>query len=275
MTKNIEDLLYRGDSLERMGDMSSRLREDSRKYRKAAVRINWELLLRQVSPLKENTISAPFLADVRIVWPHRRYRLYHDSIYLVALFLSVHSNGVGMGFPSFQPVFVILVSSFKGAIFESRWIYYKAFSTSLCVASSLLSASRSSQATGRKDLRGPLNQRALPSQFAFAFRSLSRDPRCSLSLQSLLAFLFSLFLTRFFKLRVQPLLHVRMLLQYNSRRNPAVLLEQFSSRLSVFSDSRCEGGSAVAVLCGISFSQSLFASSLILDRKTLFLKIPV
>jgi len=49
MTKNIEDLLYRGDSLERMGDISSRLREDSRKYRKAAVRINWELLLKQVS----------------------------------------------------------------------------------------------------------------------------------------------------------------------------------------------------------------------------------
>lgn len=48
MTKNIEDLLYRGDSLERMGDISSRLREDSRKYKKAAVRINWELLLKQV-----------------------------------------------------------------------------------------------------------------------------------------------------------------------------------------------------------------------------------
>ncbi|KAI9711268.1 MAG: SNAP receptor [Bogoriella megaspora] len=55
MTKNIEDLLYRGDSLERMGDMSSRLREDSRKYRKAAVRINWELLLKQVS-LPKNQI---------------------------------------------------------------------------------------------------------------------------------------------------------------------------------------------------------------------------
>lgn len=50
MTKNIEDLLYRGDSLERMGEMSGRLREDSRKYRKAAVRINWELLLKQVCP---------------------------------------------------------------------------------------------------------------------------------------------------------------------------------------------------------------------------------
>lgn len=50
MTKNIEDLLYRGDSLERMGEMSGRLREDSKKYRKAAVRINWDLLLKQYGP---------------------------------------------------------------------------------------------------------------------------------------------------------------------------------------------------------------------------------
>lgn len=50
MTKNIEDLLYRGDSLERMGEMSGRLREDSMKYRKAAVRINWELLMKQYGP---------------------------------------------------------------------------------------------------------------------------------------------------------------------------------------------------------------------------------
>jgi vesicle transport protein SEC22 len=50
MTKNIEDLLYRGDSLERMGELSGRLREDSKKYRKAAVRINWELLVKQVGP---------------------------------------------------------------------------------------------------------------------------------------------------------------------------------------------------------------------------------
>jgi vesicle transport protein SEC22 len=51
MTKNIEDLLYRGDSLERMGEMSGRLREDSKKYRKAAVRINWELMLKQYGPI--------------------------------------------------------------------------------------------------------------------------------------------------------------------------------------------------------------------------------
>lgn len=51
MTKNIEDLLYRGDNLERMGEVSSRLREDSKKYKRAAVRINWELLLKQYGPL--------------------------------------------------------------------------------------------------------------------------------------------------------------------------------------------------------------------------------
>jgi len=51
MTKNIEDLLYRGDSLERMGDMSSMLRDESRKYRKAAVRINWEHMMKQYGPI--------------------------------------------------------------------------------------------------------------------------------------------------------------------------------------------------------------------------------
>lgn len=59
MTKNIEDLLYRGDSLERMGELSGRLREDSRKYKKAAVRINWELLLKQVSA---------FCFKARLIW---------------------------------------------------------------------------------------------------------------------------------------------------------------------------------------------------------------
>lgn len=50
MHKNIEDLLYRGDSLERMGEISSRLRDDSKKYRRAAVKINWDLLLKQYGP---------------------------------------------------------------------------------------------------------------------------------------------------------------------------------------------------------------------------------
>ncbi|KAI5924335.1 transport protein-like protein sec22 [Camillea tinctor] len=51
MTKNIEDLLYRGDSLERMGEMSSRLRDDSKRYRRAARKINWDLLLKQYGPV--------------------------------------------------------------------------------------------------------------------------------------------------------------------------------------------------------------------------------
>lgn len=51
MTKNIEDLLYRGDSLDRMGEISSRLRDDSKKYRKAAVKINWDLLIKQYAPI--------------------------------------------------------------------------------------------------------------------------------------------------------------------------------------------------------------------------------
>ncbi|KAI0470814.1 transport protein-like protein sec22 [Xylariaceae sp. FL0804] len=50
MTRNIEDLLSRGDSLERMGEMSSRLRDDSRRYRKAAAKINWDLLIKQYAP---------------------------------------------------------------------------------------------------------------------------------------------------------------------------------------------------------------------------------
>lgn len=64
MTKNIEDLLYRGDSLERMGEMSGRLREDSKKYRKAAVRINWELLLKQYGPIG----AVGFIMIVLIWW---------------------------------------------------------------------------------------------------------------------------------------------------------------------------------------------------------------
>lgn len=64
MTKNIEDLLYRGDSLERMGDISSRFREDSRKYKKAAVRINWELLLKQYGPIA----ALVFIMIVFIWW---------------------------------------------------------------------------------------------------------------------------------------------------------------------------------------------------------------
>ncbi|CAO1632572.1 unnamed protein product [Sympodiomycopsis kandeliae] len=51
MTKNMEDLLWRGDSLDQMSTMSSSLRDESLKYRRQARRINVEALLRQYAPL--------------------------------------------------------------------------------------------------------------------------------------------------------------------------------------------------------------------------------
>lgn len=73
MTKNIEDLLYRGDSLERMGEMSGKLKEDSKKYRRAAVRINWELMLKQVwsspsLPMLLRSISCTARGAIRMPW---------------------------------------------------------------------------------------------------------------------------------------------------------------------------------------------------------------
>lgn len=89
MTKNIEDLLYRGDSLERMGEMSGRLKEDSLKYRKAAVRINWELLLKQVS--RPNFYSSAGVGYPVLTYsPVRSVRwswVYHVVLHLVAIFL--------------------------------------------------------------------------------------------------------------------------------------------------------------------------------------------
>ncbi|ABN68487.2 transport protein [Scheffersomyces stipitis CBS 6054] len=51
MTKNIEDLLYRGDSLDKMSDLSSSLKSDSLKYRRRAQRINLEAMIRQYIPI--------------------------------------------------------------------------------------------------------------------------------------------------------------------------------------------------------------------------------
>ncbi|CAN6626899.1 protein transport protein Sec22p [Trichomonascus vanleenenianus] len=51
MTKNIEDLLYRGDSLDKMQDLSSSLRTQSQRYRKAARRINLEAMIKQYIPV--------------------------------------------------------------------------------------------------------------------------------------------------------------------------------------------------------------------------------
>ncbi|GAA6057488.1 hypothetical protein JCM3770_000581 [Rhodotorula araucariae] len=51
MTKNMEDLLWRGDSLDRMSTMSSSLRDESLKYRKAARKINLDAAIRKWAPV--------------------------------------------------------------------------------------------------------------------------------------------------------------------------------------------------------------------------------
>lgn len=61
MTKNIEDLLYRGDSLDKMSDLSSSLRNDSIKYRKKAQQINFEAMLRQYAPIAGVSLLFVFL----------------------------------------------------------------------------------------------------------------------------------------------------------------------------------------------------------------------
>lgn len=61
MTKNIEDLLYRGDSLDKMSDLSSSLRNDSIKYRKKAQKINFDAMIRQYIPIVGAGLFVVFL----------------------------------------------------------------------------------------------------------------------------------------------------------------------------------------------------------------------
>ncbi|CAK5276047.1 unnamed protein product, partial [Mycena citricolor] len=51
MTKNMEELLWRGDSLDRMSHLSTSLRSESEKYRKAARNINIQAMIRQYAPV--------------------------------------------------------------------------------------------------------------------------------------------------------------------------------------------------------------------------------
>lgn len=62
MTKNMEDLLWRGDSLDRMSTMSSSLRDESLKYRKQARQINLDALYRKWAPV--GLLGILFLAIV-------------------------------------------------------------------------------------------------------------------------------------------------------------------------------------------------------------------
>ncbi|KAF8339009.1 protein transport protein Sec22 [Cantharellus anzutake] len=51
MTKNMEELLWRGDSLDKMSHLSSSLRTESEKYRRASRDINLHAMLRQWAPV--------------------------------------------------------------------------------------------------------------------------------------------------------------------------------------------------------------------------------
>ncbi|KAF8558796.1 snare-like protein [Imleria badia] len=50
MTKNMEELLWRGDSLDKMSHLSTSLRSESERYRKAARNVNIQAMLRQYAP---------------------------------------------------------------------------------------------------------------------------------------------------------------------------------------------------------------------------------
>lgn len=61
MEKNIEDLLYRGDSLNKMQDLSANLRAESKKYKSHAKRINFEAMLKQYAPIAGISLMFLFL----------------------------------------------------------------------------------------------------------------------------------------------------------------------------------------------------------------------
>ncbi|KAI6105473.1 Longin-like domain-containing protein [Pisolithus sp. B1] len=63
MTKNIEELLQRGDSLDRMSHLSTSLRTESEKYRRAARNVNVQAMIRQYAP-----VGAVALILIVLLW---------------------------------------------------------------------------------------------------------------------------------------------------------------------------------------------------------------
>jgi len=64
MTKNMEELLWRGDSLDRMSHLSTSLRSESEKYRKAARNINIQAMIRQYAPIA----AVVFILFLFVLW---------------------------------------------------------------------------------------------------------------------------------------------------------------------------------------------------------------
>lgn len=61
MSKNIDDLLYRGEKLDKMSDLSSSLKYESKKYMGAARRVNFEAMIRQYAPIAGVTFILLFI----------------------------------------------------------------------------------------------------------------------------------------------------------------------------------------------------------------------
>ncbi|SHO76794.1 Similar to S.cerevisiae protein SEC22 (R-SNARE protein) [Malassezia sympodialis ATCC 42132] len=67
MTKNMEDLLWRGDSLDHMSSMSSSLRDESLKYRRAARKINVDAMIRKYAPMGAIAVLVLFVLYVKLM----------------------------------------------------------------------------------------------------------------------------------------------------------------------------------------------------------------
>ncbi|WFD18691.1 SNAP receptor [Malassezia caprae] len=67
MTKNMEDLLWRGDSLDHMSSMSSSLRDESLKYRRAARKINVDAMIRKYAPIGAIAVLVLFILYVKLM----------------------------------------------------------------------------------------------------------------------------------------------------------------------------------------------------------------
>lgn len=80
MTKNMEDLLWRGDSLDRMSSMSSSLKDETNKYRKQARQINLDALYRKWAPV--GVLGLVFMA---VMWWKLCESLFHCLVKCIIL----------------------------------------------------------------------------------------------------------------------------------------------------------------------------------------------
>ncbi|OZJ03262.1 Protein transport protein sec22 [Bifiguratus adelaidae] len=68
MTKNMEDLLWRGDSLDRMSHISGQLKDSAQLYKSRARNLNLQALYRQYGPIAVIVLVILFVILVRWWW---------------------------------------------------------------------------------------------------------------------------------------------------------------------------------------------------------------